>query len=98
MSETVETTEAPETAFGDLAAIGAVSTVLLLLALLVLVLLVLRRKKKQRRKAAKAPRVEDKNPVYGMYYFADGGRIDQGRSEVTDDNNAYYGAFESIDL
>ena len=34
----------------------------------------------------------------GMYYFADGGRIDQGRSEVTDDNNAYYGAFESIDL
>ena len=32
-----------------------------------------------------------KNPVYGMYYFADGGHVDQGGSEVTDDN-CYYGS------
>ena len=83
----METAEAPETAFGDLAAITVLSTVLLLLALLVL-FLVLRWKKKQRIEDA---RVEDENPVYGMYYFADGRRIDQGRSEVSDDNG-YYGS------
>ena len=32
----------------------------------------------------------DANPVYGMYYFADGEHIDYGSAEVQDDN-AYYG-------
>ena len=75
-----------------------VSLVVTVLLLILALVLVLRCKKNQRREAARAPRVEDANPLYGMYYFTDGGRIDQGRSEVTDDNNAYYGAFESIDL
>ena len=74
--------------------VSLVVTVLLLILALVLVL----RCKKNQRREAREPRVEDANPLYGMYYFTDGGRIDQGRSEVTDDNNAYYGAFESIDL
>ena len=30
-----------------------------------------------------------KNPVYGMYYFADGGHVDAGKSEVTDENDYY---------
>ena len=61
---------------------------LLFLLALVGVLVVRRNKRKQ--KAAVRPKVEDKNPVYGMYYFADGRRIDEGRSEVTDGND-YYG-------
>ena len=64
------------------------ATSLVVLVLLVLVLvLVLRRRKKQR--TAKEIKAEDKNPVYGIYYFADGGNIDEGRSVVTDDNENY---------
>ena len=48
------------------------------------------RRNKRKQKAAVRPKVEDKNPVYGMYYFADGKHIDEGRSEVTDGND-YYG-------
>ena len=33
----------------------------------------------------------DENPVYGMYYFANGEHIDYGSAEV-EDNNAYYGS------
>ena len=32
----------------------------------------------------------DENPVYGMYYFANGEHIDYGSAEVQDDNE-YYG-------
>ena len=33
----------------------------------------------------------DENPVYGMYYFANGEHIDYGSVEVEDDN-MYYGS------
>ena len=49
---------------------------------------VLKRKKKQR--TARDLKKEEENPVYGMYYFADGRHIDEGRLEVVD-NNDYYG-------
>ena len=36
-------------------------------------------------------KTEDENPVYGMYYFANGENVDDGRSEAVDDN-VYYGS------
>ena len=57
------------------------------LLLVVLVLVFMRRKKQQR--VAKLTKAEDKNPVYGMYYFADGEHIDERRSEVLDNNENY---------
>ena len=61
------------------------ATVLFLLTL-ALVLLLRRRKKKR---AANQIKEEDKNPVYGIYYFADGELIDQSRSEAVDNNENY---------
>ena len=53
----------------------------------VLVVFMCKRKRRNR-----TPSVEhnDENPVYGMYYFADGRHIDDGTVEVQDDNT-YYG-------
>ena len=31
----------------------------------------------------------DENPVYDMYYFADGDRVDYGNTEVQDENDLY---------
>ena len=60
-----------------------------MILLLVLVgFLFLRRRKKQ--KTTKEIEVEDENPVYGMYEFADGRNVDEGRAEIVDDNE-YYG-------
>ena len=70
---------------------SAVAAVILLLSLVLVLVLVWRCKKKNQRKEVNEPRVEDENPIYGMYYFVDGGHIDAGRSEVVDDN-AYYGS------
>ena len=33
---------------------------------------------------------EDMNPVYGLYYFSDGERVDENNSEMMDENT-YYG-------
>ena len=33
--------------------------------------------------------LNDENPVYGMYYFADGEHIDYETAEVQDDNENY---------
>ena len=46
----------------------------------------------RRPKRPREPSVEqrDENPVYDMYYFADGQHVDYGTSEVQDDNQ-YYG-------
>ena len=52
-----------------------------------LVLVLWRRKRQER--VAKMTKAEDKNPVYGMYYFADGEHIDESRSEVVDNNENY---------
>ena len=32
----------------------------------------------------------DESPIYGLYYFAGGGKIDQGKSEVVDKNDYYF--------
>ena len=63
----------------------------LLFLLGLVIVLGLRRKKKKQQRTAREPRVEDENPVYGMYYFADGGHVDAGQSEVVDEN-VYYAA------
>ena len=55
----------------------------------VILVLVLKRRKNQKTQAGES-QSEDLNPVYGMYYFSDGGRIDQSQSEVADGND-YYG-------
>ena len=60
-------------------------TILFLLALVLV--LVLRRRKRQI--VAKENNAEDRNPIYGMYYFADGEHIDESRSEFLDDNENY---------
>ena len=73
---------------------SAVAAVILLLSLVLVLVLA---KKKNERKEARAPGVVDMNPVYGMYYFADGEQIDAGRSEVVDDN-ADYGSWENVPL
>ena len=75
---------------------SAVAAVILLLSL-VLVLVLALVKKRNQRKEARAPEVVDMNPVYGMYYFANGEQIDAGRSEVVDDN-ADYGSWENVPL
>ena len=44
-------------------------------------------------KGTREPEIEeevDENPVYDMYYFADGEQVDYGTSEVEDENQ-YYG-------
>ena len=70
------------------AQIAALVISLVVLFLLALVLfLVLRRRKTQR--DTKETEDEDENPVYGMYEFADGRNIDEGRSEFVDDNENY---------
>ena len=77
---------------------SAVAAVILLLSLvLVLVLVFILVKKRNQRKEARAPGVVDMNPVYGMYYFADGEQIDAGKSEVVDDND-YYDSWENVPL
>ena len=75
---------------------SAVAAVILLLSLVLVLVLVLVKKMNQR-KEARAPGVVDMNPVYGMYYFADGEQIDAGKSEVVDDND-YYDSWENVPL
>ena len=68
-----------------------VASSLVLLVLLVLVLvLALRHKKRKNQRAAGEIKHTDENPVYGMYYSATGDHIDEGTSEVVDEND-YYG-------
>ena len=40
-------------------------------------------------KAAKEKFDTDESTIYGLYYFAGGGKIDQGKSEVVDKNDYY---------
>ena len=64
--------------------------VLLAALLLCLLVMVLRHKKKKKKEIAAAQKsTEDKNPVYGLYYFTDGAQIDAGNSEVVDSNAGY---------
>ena len=74
---------------------SAVATVILLLSLVLA--LVLAKKKNEWKEARAGAGVVDLNPIYGMYYFADGENIDAGRSEVVDDN-ADYASWETVPL
>ena len=76
---------------------SAVAAVILLLSLVLVLVIVLVKKKNERKEASRAAGVVDMNPVYGMYYFADGEHIDTGRSEVVD-HNADYASWESVPL
>ena len=49
------------------------------------------RHKQQKRTTSTLEENNDENPVYGMYYFADGEHIDYETAEVQDDNE-YYGS------
>ena len=62
-------------------------TVVVVVVVVVLVFLVCRLTRRPR--APSIPRVNE-NPVYGMYYFPDGERIDYATVEV-EDENPYYG-------
>ena len=59
-----------------------------LAVLLLVVVLILKHKKAQKARAGET-QSEDLNPVYGMYYFSNGGRIDESQSEVADGNGYY---------
>ena len=74
--------------FNSTLVIASVSSVLVILFIALLVFFLCRRLKRTRE-----PSVEqcDENPVYDMYYFADGQHVDYGTSEVEDDNQ-YYGS------
>ena len=50
------------------------------------------RQKMRRKKENKSNQAmdEDMNPVYGLYYFSDGERVDENNSEMMDENT-YYG-------
>ena len=45
--------------------------------------------KKKKEKERKQPIDEDMNPVYGLYYFSDGERVDDSSAEVVDENSYY---------
>ena len=67
--------------------IASISTVAMLLCIAVLVFFLCRHKKNVKEEVVAHG---DENPVYGMYYFANGEHIDYGSAELEDDN-AYYG-------
>ena len=67
----------------------SVPLVLILLATSGLLAFFCVKKKKKKEKRRKQPVHEDLNPVYGLYYFSDGQRIDDSNAEVADEN-AYY--------
>ena len=69
------------------AIIASISSVVLLLSIASTVFLLHRRKKNVKEEVVAQG---DENPVYGMYYFANGEHIDYGSAEVQD-NNEYYG-------
>ena len=68
--------------------VGAIGSVTAIFFIAVLMFLIC--KCKRRKRKTSAVENNDENPVYGMYYFADGEHIDYGCVEVQDDN-AYYG-------
>ena len=77
------------TASSSTLVIASISSVLVILCIVAVLVFVLYR----RMKGTRAPEIEeevDENPVYDMYYFADGEQVDYGNSEVQDENQ-YYG-------
>ena len=74
-------------ATNEVVLVSAVSSGFAILFFAVLTLIIC---KHRRRNRSTSVEENDENPVYGMYYFADGNHIDDGTSEVQDDNS-YYG-------
>ena len=68
--------------------VGAITggSIFLLLCVAFAFLLCRKRSKKPKEKPVEEV---DENPVYDMYYFADGDRIDYGNVEVEDENQMY---------
>ena len=71
-----------------------VSSLTSALLLLLLVLLLLLRCRQRRRRVVSQEREEDLEdvdecPVYGIYYYAEGDQVDEGRTEVVDVNEDY---------
>ena len=66
-------------------AIAGGSIFLLLCVAFIAFLLCRKRSKKPKEKPVEV----DENPVYDLYYFADGDRIDYGNVEVEDENQMY---------
>ena len=62
---------------------------ILIVASGLLAFLCLRRKKKKKENKRSPPISEDLNPVYGLYYFSDGQRVDDSSVEVMDENSYY---------
>ena len=77
----------PSSGSQDPALIASISIALILLCVGAAVFFLNRLKK---RTSEEPIQQGDANPVYGMYYFANGEHIDYGSAEVQDDN-AYYG-------
>ena len=69
------------------AAVASVITILILVFVAILAFLLYRRSRKT--KAEEPVEEVDENPVYDMYYFADGDRVDYGNTEVQDENDLY---------
>ena len=84
-STTLNSKEKQAAGAGNPLVLGGILLAALLLCLLVVVL----RYKRKKEIAAAQKSTEDKNPVYGLYYFADGAQIDGGNTEVVDSNAGY---------
>ena len=69
--------------------ISAIASSLIVLAIIVLAFVLVFKRKKNQRSVTGEIKSEDLNPVYGMYYFSDGERIDESQSEVADGNEYY---------
>ena len=71
-----------------MAATGAIVSVLVILVCVAVIAFILFRRSKKT-KAEDTVEEVDENPVYDMYYFADGDRVDYGNTEVQDENDLY---------
>ena len=71
--------------------VSAIGSVIAILFIAVLLFIICKCKRRKRTKSSSSVEENnDENPVYGMYYFADGEHIDYETAEVQDDNE-YYG-------
>ena len=76
----------PEYSLGTIVLVSTSCSVIGMLVIVVVVFLICRHGKRFRVKSAVH---ENENPLYGMYYFPDGERIDYGIVEVEDENTYY---------
>ena len=70
--------------------IGLFVAVILVLVSGLLAFFCLRQRMRRKENKSNQAMDEDMNPVYGLYYFGDGERVDDNNSEMMDENT-YYG-------